>query len=56
VKRALQARPDLAGVVARSRVEEPVVLQKPTNAILLNNRIAQSLDCSNGSARRRRLA
>jgi CheY-like chemotaxis protein len=43
VKRALQARPDLAGVVARSRVEEPVVLQKPTNAILLNNRIAQSL-------------
>lgn len=43
VKRALQARPDLAGVIARSRVEEPVVLQKPTNAILLNNRIAQLL-------------
>jgi CheY-like chemotaxis protein len=43
VKRILQARPELAGVVARSRVEEPVVLQKPTNAILLNNRIAQSL-------------
>jgi CheY-like chemotaxis protein len=43
VKRILQARPDLSGVVARSRVEEPVVLQKPTNAILLNNRIAQSL-------------
>jgi len=43
VKRRLQERPDLAGVVARSRVEEPVVLQKPTNAILLNNRIAQSL-------------
>jgi hypothetical protein len=29
--------------VARSRVEEPVVLQKPTNAIALNNRIARSL-------------
>jgi len=43
VKRVLQARPELAGVVARSRVEEPVVLQKPTNAILLNHRIAQSL-------------
>ena len=43
VKRGLQARPELAGVIARSRVEEPVVLQKPTNAILLNHRIAQSL-------------
>jgi signal transduction histidine kinase len=43
VKRVLQARPELAGVIARSRVEEPVVLQKPTNAILLNHRIAQSL-------------
>jgi hypothetical protein len=43
VKRILQARPELSGVIARSRVEEPVVLQKPTNAILLNNRIAQSL-------------
>jgi hypothetical protein len=43
VKRTLEARPELAGVVARSRVEEPVVLQKPTNAILLNNRIAQCL-------------
>jgi CheY-like chemotaxis protein len=43
VKRALQARPELAGVIARGRVEEPVVLQKPTNAILLNHRIAQAL-------------
>jgi two-component system, sensor histidine kinase len=43
VKRTLEARPILAGVIARSRVEEPVVLQKPTNAILLNNRIAKSL-------------
>jgi two-component system, sensor histidine kinase len=43
VKRALEARPTLAGVIARSRVEEPVVLQKPTNAIRLNNRIAKSL-------------
>ncbi len=43
VKRTLEVRPDLAGVIARSRVEEPVVLQKPANAIRLNNRIAQSL-------------
>jgi CheY-like chemotaxis protein len=43
VQRLLQARPGLTGIIARSRVEEPVVLQKPTNAILLNNRIAQSL-------------
>lgn len=43
VKRALQQRPDLAGIVARSRVEEPLVLQKPTNAVLLNNRIAQAV-------------
>jgi hypothetical protein len=43
IKRTLQERPELAGVIARSRVEEPVVLQKPTNAIRLNNRIAQSL-------------
>ncbi len=43
VQRMLQARPNLAGVIARSKLEEPVVLQKPTNAILLNNRIAGSL-------------
>jgi len=43
VKRTLQERPELSGVIARSRVEEPVVLQKPANAIRLNNRIAQSL-------------
>ena len=43
VKRRLEARPALAGVIARSRVEEPVVLQKPTNAILLNYRIARAL-------------
>lgn len=43
IKRRLEARPALAGVIARSRVEEPVVLQKPTNAILLNYRIARAL-------------
>ena len=43
VQRTLQLRPQLVGVIARSKVEELVVLQKPTNAILLNNRIAQSL-------------
>jgi signal transduction histidine kinase/CheY-like chemotaxis protein len=43
VQRLLQARPGLTGIIARSRLEEPLVLQKPTNAILLNNRIAQSL-------------
>ena len=30
-------------MIATSRVEEPAVLQKPTNAIRLNNRIAKSL-------------
>jgi CheY-like chemotaxis protein len=43
VKRRLQSDAGLAGIVARSRVEEPAVLQKPTNAIVLNNRIARSL-------------
>ena len=43
IKRILEGRPALAGVIATSRVEEPAVLQKPTNAIRLNNRIAKSL-------------
>ena len=43
IKRLLEGRPALAGVIATSRVEEPAVLQKPTNAIRLNNRIAKSL-------------
>jgi signal transduction histidine kinase/CheY-like chemotaxis protein len=43
LQRYLQANPQLASIIARSRVEEPIVLQKPTNAIVLNNRIAGAL-------------
>ncbi len=43
LQRYLQAQPQLASIIARSRVEEPIVLQKPTNAIVLNNRIAGAL-------------
>jgi len=39
----LSKHPDLVGVVARSRVEEPVVLQKPTTAAVLNATIAEAL-------------
>jgi len=43
LQRYLQASPQLAPIIARSRVEEPIVLQKPANAIVLNNRIAGAL-------------
>jgi signal transduction histidine kinase/CheY-like chemotaxis protein len=43
LQRYLQSSPQLATVIARSRVEEPIVLQKPTNAIVLNQRIAGAL-------------
>ena len=43
LQRYLQQSPHLASIIARSRVEEPIVLQKPTNAIMLNNRIAAAL-------------
>jgi len=43
LQRYLQQSPHLASIIARSRVEEPIVLQKPTNAIVLNNRIAAAL-------------
>ena len=43
LQRNLQTSPNLAPILARSRVEEPIVLQKPTNAIVLNNRIAGAL-------------
>ncbi|MGE5338966.1 MAG: hybrid sensor histidine kinase/response regulator [Gemmatimonadota bacterium] len=43
LQRYLQQSPQLASIIARSRVEEPIVLQKPANAIVLNNRIAGAL-------------
>jgi hypothetical protein len=39
----LTARPALASAIARSRVEEPIVLQKPTTAAALNAAIADAL-------------
>jgi len=46
-KRQLQARtsadPSIAPVISRHRGEEPLVLQKPANAVLLNSTIAQAL-------------
>lgn len=35
--------PEMAPAIARSRVEEPIVLQKPTTAAVLNATIAESL-------------
>jgi signal transduction histidine kinase/CheY-like chemotaxis protein len=42
----LAKHPELAPVIARSRVEEPIVLQKPTNAAVLNATIAEALGLS----------
>jgi two-component system, sensor histidine kinase len=46
-KRVLQARtatdPSIAGSISRRRGEEPVVLQKPADALLLNLTIAEAL-------------
>ena len=39
----LARHPELAPVIARSRVEEPVVLQKPTTAAVLNATLADAL-------------
>jgi signal transduction histidine kinase len=46
-KRQLQVRisadPSIAPIISRRRGEEPIVLQKPANAVLLNSTIAQAL-------------
>jgi hypothetical protein len=39
----LAKNPDQAAAIARSRVEEPVVLQKPTTTVVLNRTIADAL-------------
>jgi CheY-like chemotaxis protein len=43
MKAHLMRNPGMAGAIARSRVEEPIVLQKPSNAALLNATIARAL-------------
>jgi signal transduction histidine kinase/CheY-like chemotaxis protein len=43
MQQRLARSPELASVIARSRVEEPIVLQKPTNAAVLNATIAEAL-------------
>jgi len=46
-QRTMQTRmaknPEMAPAIARSRVEEPIVLQKPTTAAVLNATIAEAL-------------
>jgi signal transduction histidine kinase/CheY-like chemotaxis protein len=42
----LSRNPDLASAIARSRVEEPKVLQKPTTTAVLNATIAETLGLS----------
>jgi hypothetical protein len=39
----LAASPDESSVISRSRFEEPLVLQKPTTAVVLNKAIADAL-------------
>lgn len=49
-QRTMQQRmarnPEMAPAIARSRVEEPIVLQKPTTAAVLNATIAEALGLS----------
>ena len=39
----LELSPTMSSAIARSRVEEPIVLQKPTTAAVLNNTLAEML-------------
>ncbi len=39
----LSKQPELGSVIVRSRVEEPIVLQKPTTASVLNSTVADAL-------------
>jgi signal transduction histidine kinase len=39
----LETNPDESSVISRSQFEEPLVLQKPTNAVVLNKAIADAL-------------
>jgi hypothetical protein len=39
----LAANPDESSVISRSQFEEPLVLQKPTTAVVLNKAIADVL-------------
>lgn len=43
MRRRLESNPQAAAAIARSRVEEPIVLTKPANAALLNARILAAL-------------
>jgi hypothetical protein len=43
MQQRLTHHPELAGVIAASRVEEPVVLQKPTTAATLNKTLIDVL-------------
>jgi hypothetical protein len=39
----MELSPTMSSAIARSRVEEPTVLQKPTTAAVLNNTLAEML-------------
>jgi hypothetical protein len=39
----MELSPSMTTAIARSRVEEPTVLQKPTTAAVLNNALAEML-------------
>jgi signal transduction histidine kinase/CheY-like chemotaxis protein len=52
----LARNPDQASAIARSRVEEPVVLQKPTTTVVLNKTIADALGIAATDATRPRTA
>ncbi|HUN93658.1 MAG TPA: hybrid sensor histidine kinase/response regulator [Burkholderiaceae bacterium] len=55
LKGFLARQPTLARAIARSRVEEPIVLQKPTNAAMLNAAVARALtvDAAAGAGHRK---
>jgi signal transduction histidine kinase/CheY-like chemotaxis protein len=50
----LSKNPDQAAAIARSRVEEPIVLQKPSTTVVLNRTIADALGIASPEAGRPR--
>jgi hypothetical protein len=51
MQQRLARYPQMATAIARSRVEEPIVLQKPTTASVLNATIAEALGLQPGAVR-----
>jgi len=55
MRERLTKNPDQAAAIARSRVEEPVVLQKPTTTVVLNKTIADALGIAQPESGRQRV-